>query len=239
MKPKKKVLIVLSIVIIIAIITIMIMLYKSGNKKIQILMDMSKKIYRVNEYKDDNIYFKTENNYGYTEVYKYFETTKSITYDKNTHLKYTIIKNSDMTEIDYLESDDDITKIMCKRSVEKDNTFELGDELFTNNEVHLFQVIKYGLKIEMSNENINGKNCYILNYVDNNIIYYIDQETLLPIKIVNQIIDERGNESLETTYYDIQYNNVIENDVQKLDEENFIIVDENQFDEYYDEQLKR
>lgn len=166
---KKKILLIVAFVII-GLIVATLLLYRSGKKKIDILLEMSQKMFELNEGKDENLYMKSEGDYGYTEVYRYLGTTKFIIYTKNNKMKQTsILSNTD--NIDYLESDE---------------------------------------------------------------TFYIDKETLLPVKEVGKSIDENRNEITETISYDIQYNVVTEDDVQKLDETEYTLVDEAEIDKYYE-----
>ncbi len=232
MNKKKKLLLIVVLVIIVLIIATAL-LYRSGKKKVDILMEMSKKMFELNEGKDDNVYMKSESDYGYTEVYRYSGTTKSIIYDKNAKKKNTSIY-SDVEDIDYLESDDGTIKIMCNRDIEEVDNSILENEPFVNNESNIFETIFYGLNLRISDEKVNNKECYVLRFLDNSEIYYIDKETLLPIKMVGKSIDDNGKEIMDTTNYDIQYNVVTKDDVQKLDEIEFTLVDETEFDRYYE-----
>ena len=232
MNKKKKILIIVILVIIVLTIATLL-LYRSSKKKVEILIEMSKNMYELNEGKDENVYMKSESSYGYTEVYRYLGTTKFIIYDKNTKMKNTSIY-SDVEDINYLESDDGTTKIMCNRNVEKTDESVIENELFANEEVNIFETIFYGLNLRISNENISNKECYVLKFLDSSEIYYIDKENLLPIKMIGKTIDENGKEIIDTTYYDIQYNVVTENDVKELDETEFMLVNETEFDRYYE-----
>lgn len=90
------------------------------------------------------------------------------------------------------------------------------------------------MNIRISNEDINNKECYVLKILDSDETFYIDKETLLPVKEVGKSIDENRNEITETISYDIQYNVVTEDDVQKLDETEYTLVDEAEIDKYYE-----
>ena len=228
---KKKILLIVAFVII-GLIVATLLLYRSGKKKIDILLEMSQKMFELNEGKDENLYMKSEGDYGYTEVYRYLGTTKFIIYTKNNKMKQTsILSNTD--NIDYLESDDGTVKIMCIRDQEKTND-SIEDEPFATNEANIFEIIFYGLNIRISNEDINNKECYVLKILDSDETFYIDKETLLPVKEVGKSIDENRNEITETISYDIQYNVVTEDDVQKLDETEYTLVDEAEIDKYYE-----
>ena len=232
MNETKKILLIV-ILIIIALIITALLLYKNGKKKIEILLEMSKNMYELNDGKDDNVFMKSEGVYGYTEAYRYLSTTKFITYIKNKQMKITSIL-SDTEDISYLESDDGTIKVMCIRNQEKTDESIIEDEMFANDEANIFEIIFYGLNIRLSNENVDNKECYKLKLLDSNETYYIDKETFLPVKEVGKSIDENGKEITDTISYDIQYNIVKKDDVQKLDEKEFKLIDEVEFDKYYE-----
>ena len=54
------------------------------------------------------------------------------------------------------------------------------------------------------------------------------------MRIESSYIDESGNQISEIMTYDIQYNVVKEEDVQKLDESEYTLVDEVEFDGYFE-----
>lgn len=232
MNETKKILLIV-ILIIIALIITALLLYKNGKKKIEILLEMSKNMYELNDGKDDNVYMRSKGNYGYTEVYKYLEVTKFVVYNKNKQVKITSIL-SNTEDISYLEGDDGTIKVMCIRNQEKTDESIIEDEMFANDEANIFEIIFYGLNIRLSNENVDNKECYKLKLLDSNETYYIDKETFLPVKEVGKSIDENGKEITDTISYDIQYNIVKKDDVQKLDEKEFKLIDEVEFDKYYE-----
>lgn len=233
MNKKKKILICLVILVII-IVVILFVLYKNGKKKIDIVLKMSKNMYQLNDGYYDNVYYRIDNESGYSEVYRYFDTTKNITYSNEKELKTTeIIQNGKSTA--YLENSDSSLKIKRIKEVEEVDNLEINyDTMFSSDEENFWDIIRYGFEFKIKNEKIDGRDCYVLSDFDNNGTDYIDAESYFPVKMVNKSIDENGKEHIDTIFFVVRFNVVTESAVQFLNDDEYTLVSETEFDSYYD-----
>lgn len=76
---------------------------------------------------------------------------------------------------------------------------------------NLWELFLMSLATSIRSEECNGKDCYVLSLGENSKTY-IDKETGLTLKAVEgTVVDENGNESVQTMEYHYEFDNVDDN----------------------------
>ena len=76
---------------------------------------------------------------------------------------------------------------------------------------NLWELFLMSLATSIRSEECNGKDCYVLSLGENSKTY-IDKETGLTLKAIEgTVVDENGNESVQTMQYHYEFDNVDDN----------------------------
>ena len=76
---------------------------------------------------------------------------------------------------------------------------------------NLWELFLISLATSIRSEECNGKDCYVLSLGENSKTY-IDKETGLTLKAIEgTVVDENGNESVQTMQYHYEFDNVDDN----------------------------
>jgi len=76
---------------------------------------------------------------------------------------------------------------------------------------NLWELFLMALATSIRSEECNGKDCYVLSLGENSKTY-IDKETGLTLKAIEgTVVDENGNESVQTMQYHYEFDNVDDN----------------------------
>ena len=225
---KKRLIIGGILVVLATIIVIFSSIYIRSKNKINVVLNVSKNVFELNDNPDKNMYIKQSyNDMYFTETYKYNGIVKSIEYYKEDGVKYTDIRTSDKTYM-YLETDDGATKLMTIIDNDEENNYDyVNFEDMADDYSYIktiLETISVAKNIKLSSEKFQNKECYVIEYTDSSLIQYIDKKTYLPLKIVSDETDIQ--------IYEYSFDTVTESDVSLLDESGFKLLSEEEFENY-------
>ena len=174
------------------------------------------------------------------KIFVYGKVSKSIQYDDG--IKTTRVYIDDKI-YEYKEKDNSNEKIMCITSYDyesddyeySEDDFDFTDDpsykqSFTEKVSNFFGTISYGLHTKISTGIEDNKECYIITTSessDSKNIQYIDKATKITYKTVS-IYD---NTTISTTY-EYDFGNVTAKDVENLQQSQYKLLDEEDFELY-------
>ena len=250
---KKERIFIFCIAFLCIIVVVISLVYKNRKNKIDLLLKSSENVYSFFSMQNgsiNNVNAHLKNTIEENgeivdsiETFVYNDITKSIFNDIENSLKYTDIYYPN-NSIRYMESYDGETKIMCNTNFDREEYFEPFPEniLYEYQEYksislqNIFEIIVNNpvSDVKISRNKLDDIDCYLIKSDSGHHLQYVNAETLLPIKTIDEeMFDENGEKITQIVNFEIEYNVVNENDVQKLDETGFILVSEKEFEELF------